>query len=687
MDVIFDKIYPFLNDKSLEKQKIGSDMLKRCIQSVAMNDVDQICKLEKFLNRSSDYIYSIKTCNKKVGLICCSTFANSTGKLYINNHKAVRKILYEAVLISLGDTDSMVRFLGSETLFNIMKVDEIGAIIYLENIFESIFNLSNDSDLMVEQSSRFLDSTLKSIIAQQPNYNYEKIFRLIICRIYSKDYKSKCCILNWIITLDGLVNFNTYVYLPQFLDGIMKMLEKGPQDSFKISVENFLSNLINNFDKSCVKMKPIFNIIILHCQNDDESIQNIAFTWLNKLTVIYDDDMRCCLSPILSCLYNENVIENLRNNHDLMVHINVLFETIKKWITVEKNIVGLDVESTCSIIFRYLNQSKKFFISESIELIYCMVMKFLDEYCKMNIDYIDPILKLLNSKNQKVQKGAVAVLAQISKHDGCCNSNVFINCINYYKSKEIFLKTCRLDFIIIFKFYQYFESISCKRETILCILRYFASYMTADVVYMYLCKVVLMVQSNDLRNVKTEQDKSFYCINYELENNKVKNKNISFIEKFNLPDENDCMGIINALLIQPMSLLYVFMGSGYYTFCFELVLIIGQLDEIPLDVLLDLENLVQILQMNSCSKIRLDLLNVDKSRDIIKLLHAILLIIPQSKSSLKLQKLLETVTHTVNIDQIEKITLKNPPKIGQKRYIVNIVTSTILKKFKNYYQN
>ncbi len=140
------------------------------------------------------------------------------------------------VLQLFSDTDNKVRFHACEAMYNIAKVTRSLILTYFNEIFDGLCKVSlfvhssnklqlcADSDNTVKNATLLLDRLMKDIVTEDENFDVEKFIPLIRTRITTNNPYVRQFLLGWIMVLDSVPDIDMLIYLPQFMDGLFRML-------------------------------------------------------------------------------------------------------------------------------------------------------------------------------------------------------------------------------------------------------------------------------------------------------------------------------------------------------------------------------------------------------------------------------------------------------------------------------
>ncbi|KAI0042285.1 ARM repeat-containing protein [Auriscalpium vulgare] len=200
----------------------------------------------------------------------------------------------EPLLVCFSDPENRVRYFAAECLYNIAKVSKGEVLVYFNPIFDALSKLAADPELSVKNGAELLDRLLKDIVAESasfyvPHYpETEKKLRegqatvdlgiviphpdnfpgdgpkrafslarfipLLSDRIYVISPFTRSFLVSWITVLDSVPELELIMYLPEFLDGLLKYLSD-PTEDVRIATENQLAEFLREIREVTVVRK------------------------------------------------------------------------------------------------------------------------------------------------------------------------------------------------------------------------------------------------------------------------------------------------------------------------------------------------------------------------------------------------------------------------------------------------
>lgn len=251
------------------------------------NNSAQIKKLIEVL--TVHYAASADVNRRKGGLIALASTTLGLGK----DCESYIKELGAPILACLSDPDLRVRYLASESLYNVIKVARSAIIPMFPEIFGALTRLVTDPEQMVKEGGELLDRLLKDIVtASSQSFNLNAIVPLLRDRIYVKNPFARQFVISWISVLNAVPEINMVVYVSDILDGLFLMLD----DQMK-EIQRMCETLLTQFLKSIKKdpaslsTESTINILIGHAQSSNDLIKKTAIEWIKEFVMLSGSEM------------------------------------------------------------------------------------------------------------------------------------------------------------------------------------------------------------------------------------------------------------------------------------------------------------------------------------------------------------------------------------------------------------
>jgi vacuole morphology and inheritance protein 14 len=275
-----------LSDKLYEKRKMGALELEQLIREAKeAKDTEKINTIINFI--TVQFALSASGNQRKGGLIALAAAAIGLGTetwRYLNK-------LVPPVLRCFSDQDGRVRYYACEALYNISKVARGRILNSFNEIFEGLCRLSADKDLNVKNGAQLLDRLIKDIVTESDSFDIERFIPLLKERIHVTNAFVRSFLIGWITVLDSVPDIELLEYLPEFLDGLFKMLSDNELD-IRTQADNLLAEFLKEIRCAPhVEFGRMVNILIPFATSQDEFTQLTTLKWVNEFILCGEEEL------------------------------------------------------------------------------------------------------------------------------------------------------------------------------------------------------------------------------------------------------------------------------------------------------------------------------------------------------------------------------------------------------------
>ncbi|KAJ2806309.1 hypothetical protein H4R20_001734 [Coemansia guatemalensis] len=295
-----------LSDKLYDKQRAATLKVERLVvEALEADDEQKIYQLVAEL--STDYATSEKDAARIGGLVALA--ATAVALTHIN----IRPFLPHMVppmVSALSDGESKVRYFACESLYNVAKVSRGHILRWFNDIFDGLARVTADSVKTVKDGADYLDRLIKDIVAEQAAtcldwyesdevepaaenaenepegmaanadeqdgvperdseqreyaamrrgprlaFSLEKFVPLLSERMHTYKPSTRLYLIEWVRVLDSVPGVDLIVYLPEFLDGLLRFLSD-PNDDVRNKTQSLLGELLNEI-RECVELQTL----------------------------------------------------------------------------------------------------------------------------------------------------------------------------------------------------------------------------------------------------------------------------------------------------------------------------------------------------------------------------------------------------------------------------------------------
>ncbi|KAL5466838.1 hypothetical protein EMCRGX_G030989 [Ephydatia muelleri] len=319
-----------LTDKLVERRKGAALELERLVKDLLMmNDNSQIKQVIFALK--DEFTLTSNPNSRKGGLVGLAATAIALGKPAIGVHLPE---LVQPVLVCFEDQDARVRYYACEALYNISKVARVAILVFFNTIFEGLIKATCDADSNVRYGAELLDRLMKDIVSENPHFDIDNFIVLLRNSIYTNNGFAKTFLVSWISFLDSIPDMHMHEHLPEFLDGLFTILGD-PRKEIKKMAQDTLGELLKELEQhsNTVRFYAMTNILAVHSQSEDHTIQTTALTWLKTFLDLAQRNLLMftphILIAILPCMSYEGEKASIR---EVALAVN---ERLKKLIIPE----------------------------------------------------------------------------------------------------------------------------------------------------------------------------------------------------------------------------------------------------------------------------------------------------------------------------------------------------------------
>ncbi|XP_048746178.1 protein VAC14 homolog [Ostrea edulis] len=681
-----------LNDKLYEKRKTGALEVERLVREfVISDDPAKIRRILKILGE--DFALSNHSNARKGGSIGLAATAIGLGK---ESQHYVKELVHP-VLASFHDADSRVRYYACEALYNIVKVCRGFVLPYFNEIFDGISKLTSDTDQNVKNGTELLDRLIKDIVTESPSFDLMAFMPLLRDRIYAKNHEARQFIVSWIAILDAVPDINMTVLLPEFLDGLFNVLGDSSPEIRKMCQDllaEFLAGIKNS--NAGVKFEGMANILIVHCNSDDDLIQFTAMTWLREFigqagrTMIqYTPGIINAVLPNLQSASDKqrNVAEAAKVLNDALKDLVSDIDDMPSSEEVKDQVSGelregtinnlasssqLDVKGVISVLCQILEGGNFGTKIAALEWLSHMLTKV----PKRTFQYVDTffpvLLQTLSDESEEVVLLDLEALAEISSNPaGHHNKPASAPSPNKSGSSSSPSKSKPADHPenctglneYFSKFMACLVELFKKDQQLLepdergyFIIRQLCQLLTAEDIFKSLSHIIV-----------NEPDVWFACKIVQTLNTILLTSTELFelrTQLKNLDTQGSCAlfcCLYKSWCHSPIATISLCYLTQNYHHASDLLLTFGDL-EITVDFLKEIDKLVQLIESPIFAYLRLQLLDVQQNQDLIRSLYGLLMLLPQSEAFKLLRYRLDCIPQYQLMTMKEKSQSSKDPR-------------------------
>ena len=261
---------------------------------------------------SADFCSSQNTSMRKGGLIGLASMAIGLGPNQIEQHL---NGLVRPVLSCMGEQqDKYLRFYATEALLNVAKVARDNILPFFNDIFVVMSKIVTDLDTKVRVCAELVNTLLKDIITESPDFKTESFIPTLKQCMSTKDPFGRTFCIGWIQAMHVVRNPTLNNHLPEILDPLFAFLtDPKPEivNQAKRELVGFLSKL-----KARTPEPEVFtlmtNSLVGHVQSKHSHVQLMSIIWIRAFVEISGLALYPYISRILAA-----ILPNLNHSEEL----------------------------------------------------------------------------------------------------------------------------------------------------------------------------------------------------------------------------------------------------------------------------------------------------------------------------------------------------------------------------------
>ncbi|KAI7875355.1 ARM repeat-containing protein [Lichtheimia hyalospora FSU 10163] len=184
-----------------------------------------------------DFVYSRHDSNAQCGgLISLAATAIALG----SDVAPYLDTVVPPIVESMGRKKSSVRYYACECMYNVAKVSKGELLRFFNSVFEAQCKLSTNKEPSIKNGRDILDRLIKEIAFELAGtyttshgipqgtpvkaFSVQSFIPVLRRRIYSHHPAERLYVMSWIGLLDSIPEFNLVWYLPEYMDGLIRVL-------------------------------------------------------------------------------------------------------------------------------------------------------------------------------------------------------------------------------------------------------------------------------------------------------------------------------------------------------------------------------------------------------------------------------------------------------------------------------
>uniref|UniRef100_A0A2P2I7F6 Protein VAC14 homolog n=1 Tax=Hirondellea gigas TaxID=1518452 RepID=A0A2P2I7F6_9CRUS len=660
-----------LSDKVYDKRKAAAMEIEKLVRdAVAANNPQQI---KRVIDLLEGYSLGLNPHVKKGGLIGLAAAAAGLG----TQHSAQYVVdIIRPIVSCLSDNNSHVRYYGTESLYNVVRVARHNILPVFNDVFTALTMLVTDPDSNVRVGADMLDSTLKGIVKEcGEDMDLCALIPVLRPKLYTSNSMLQTLLVSWLVVLHGIPSLELVPVLTEILDALMMILTS-PHPEVVKATDGLLMSLLeccrDHADSvNCIALTPQ---LVVHAQSHNVTLKNMALCWLNELITLGRRQLLPHAAQILAAALpsmahssssksrgvaeevNQKIMDLLEPSDDVINENgtpggeeSVNLPSIV--CVLLKHLKG-DSKQCKFIALHWLSHLLKKFPNKMHGELECVCCNMLPVLSDQSDDVVVLVVSLLANIADASQNDTVTATASSDAGDGSSQSSPH------------FRRVLRL----------LLDALAANKELLdnrgPLIVRELCALLNPIKVYLCLSSLLQEEVSQQLvtpslspefvanmsKNMSTILITSRELFSLRLQLRKLETKDSA--EVF--------VSLFRCWSASPISVILLCLLSQSYEQSVVLVHLLAEA-EVTVDFLVQVDKLVQLLESPIFTYLRLDLLKNDSSSNaLVETLYGLLMILPQSSSYTTLATRLRNLPPAHRIPHREDATDATPPLAAQQ---------------------
>ncbi|KAJ2714379.1 hypothetical protein H4R19_001758 [Coemansia spiralis] len=275
-----------LADRLYDKQRLATQKVEQLVRAALEADDDEAI-YAVVAELATEFATSEREQARIGGLVALA--ATAVALTHINIRPFLPHMV-PPIVSALSDGESKVRYFACESLYNVAKVSQGHILRWFNDIFDGLARVTADSVKSVKDGADYLDRMLKDIVAEQAAtcldwygaadssgadgasptaksgagdgaerdgprlaFALDAFVPLLAERMHTYKPSTRLYLIEWIRVLESVPGLDLIVYLPEFLDGLLRFLSD-PNDDVRTKTQSLLGELLGEL-RECVELR------------------------------------------------------------------------------------------------------------------------------------------------------------------------------------------------------------------------------------------------------------------------------------------------------------------------------------------------------------------------------------------------------------------------------------------------
>ncbi|GMH37173.1 hypothetical protein BSKO_05046 [Bryopsis sp. KO-2023] len=420
-----------------EKRKLAALEVEQLMKKLAAgNDRGRIKVLLGRL--TDDFALSGLANHRKGGLLCLAAATVGLKQFYEQLKFDYLGQIVRPVAASLSDQDSRVRYYACEALFNITKAMQDEFItdqgLFIE-VYSALFKLYGDPDEHVQNAAQHLDEVLKSIVMSSASFDMDIFVQVLKEFLFTLDPHKRQFLIGWVTALFSVPALDMLSCLPDIVGGMLGMLSdehKEIRHATSKALQEFLLELSSASEDANIDYQALVTVLLARSKSHqaDRQVCLTAMRWLNVVVEIAHEEIveqyGMMVTTVLSCISH--------SSDEVQKSAFVVNRSLLK-MGMERSWDDVDVGGVLDAISKELSSSQPPTRLEALHWFEFLLKQKPSAVLSRNEVVLNAVLDALMMNWEKVEEAALGLLTILAQQEGQFR-NVMEALLNRFRGSE-----------------------------------------------------------------------------------------------------------------------------------------------------------------------------------------------------------------------------------------------------------
>eukprot|EP00911_Craspedida_sp_UC1_P001520 UC1_evm2s1146 len=575
--------------------------------------------------------------------------------------------LVPPVLSCFADNDSRARYYACEALYNISRVARADVLVFFNRIFDGLCRLAADTDPVVKSGAELLDRLIKDVVTEYGTFDVDRFIPLLSERIYAKNPHVRQYLVSWLLVLDSVPDIHLVGYLPDFLNGLFKILSDPAGEIRQMCLailSQFLAEITEEADST--DYGAMVPVLVAYCSSDDQLSRSTAITWINQFITLARRKMLPFLAELLRAILPSLAAGVQSELRDLAVTTN---QTLMKLIADSDGsaeMSAFEIAPTLHVLTLQLLHDAVPTRLAALRWLLMFRQRLPDKMFDSVAEFAPALLKTLSDGSDKVVALDLEVLAEMSSaHAGETGSRA--------RDAETFFNNFMVDLLSLF---------STDRELLekrgSFIVRQLCVLLDPEMIFRTLATILRKEDDLDFASLMVQNLNLILLTSSELYGLRTALKSMQ------TPQSRSLFALLYmSWCHSPVATLSLCLLAQVYEHACTLILEFAEM-HVTVALLVEVDKLIQLIESPIFTHLRLQLLEPQRHAHLIKALYGLLMILPQSRAYTTLKARLDCVPTIV--DKLSALDERGKAKNKPGKLSPEVDFKVLLERFREAYR-